>query len=71
MAPTVAGATVRSSSAGTATPYRAWITFASYLRENLHAPAAIEAVMNRFTVRAVSDYIVGQLAAAARLAPGT
>ncbi len=45
--------------------------FASYLRENLHAPAAIEAVMNRFTVRAVSDYIVGQLAAAARLAPGT
>ena len=45
--------------------------FASYLRENLHAPAAIEAVMNRFTVRAVSDYLVGQLAAAARLAPGT
>src|SRR5712691_9448459 len=45
--------------------------FAGYLRENLHAPAAIEAVMNRFTVRAVSDYIVGQLAAAARLAPGT
>jgi acyl carrier protein len=45
--------------------------FASYLGENLHAPAAIEAVMNRFTVRAVSDYIVGQLAAAARLAPGT
>src|SRR5205809_1440122 len=32
MAPTVAGATVRSSSAGTATPYRAWITFASALR---------------------------------------
>ena len=44
--------------------------FAGYLRENLHAPAAIEAVMNRFTVRAVSDCIVGQLAAAARLAPG-
>jgi acyl carrier protein len=43
---------------------------AGYLRENLHASAAIEAVMNRFTVRAVSDYIVGRLAAVARLAPG-
>src|SRR5437899_1827445 len=44
--------------------------FAGYLRESLHAPAAIEAVMSRFTVRAVGDYIVGQLAAGARLAPG-
>ena len=44
--------------------------FAGYLRESLHAPAAIEAVMSQFTVRAVSDYIVGQLAAAARVAPG-
>jgi acyl carrier protein len=44
--------------------------FAGYLRENLHAPAAIEAVMNRFTVRAVSDYLVAQLAGASRLAPG-
>ncbi len=44
--------------------------FAGYLRESLHAPAAIEAVMNRFTVRAVSDYIVGELATASRLAPG-
>jgi acyl carrier protein len=43
---------------------------AGYLRENLHASAAIEAVMNRFTVRAVSDYIVGRLAAVERLAPG-
>ena len=45
--------------------------FAAYLRENLHAPAAIEALMNRFTVRTVSDYIVGELATASRLAPGT
>ena len=44
--------------------------FAGYLRESLHAPAAIEAVMSRFTVRAVGDYIVGHLAAGARLAPG-
>src|SRR5881398_3289265 len=32
MAPTVAGATVRSSSAGTPSPYRAWITFTTTLR---------------------------------------
>ena len=44
--------------------------FAGYLKEDLHGPAAIEAVMSRFTVRAVSDYIVGRLAAASRLAPG-
>ena len=44
--------------------------FAGYLREDLHGPAAIEAVMSRFTVRAVSDYIVARLAAASRLAPG-
>ena len=44
--------------------------FAGYLRGSLHAPAAIEAVMGRFTVRAVSDYIVNRLASAARLAPG-
>jgi acyl carrier protein len=44
--------------------------FAGYLNENLHAPAAIEAVMSRFTVRAVTEYIVRQLAAASRLASG-
>jgi acyl carrier protein len=44
--------------------------FAGFLGESLHAPAAIEAVMNRFTVRAVTEYIVRQLAAASRLAPG-
>jgi acyl carrier protein len=45
--------------------------FATHLEENLHAPAAVEAVMNRFTVRAITGYIVGQLGAASRLAPGT
>jgi acyl carrier protein len=44
--------------------------FAGYLLENLHAPAAADEVMNRFTVRAVTNYIVKELAAASRLAPG-
>ncbi len=44
--------------------------FAGYLGENLHAPAATEEVMNRFTVSAVTNYIVNELAAASRLAPG-
>lgn len=44
--------------------------FAGFLKENLHASAAVEAVMSRFTVRAVTEYIVRQLAAASRLAPG-
>jgi acyl carrier protein len=44
--------------------------FAGYLEPSLHAHAAVEAVMNRFTVRAVNDYIVGRLTAASRLAPG-
>lgn len=42
--------------------------FAGYLAENLHSPAAVEAVMRRFTVRAVADYVADQLAAAGRLA---
>ncbi|MEK7387149.1 MAG: hypothetical protein AABZ83_11965, partial [candidate division NC10 bacterium] len=44
--------------------------FAGYLLENLHAPAAADEVMNRFTVRAVTNYIVKELAAATRLASG-
>ncbi len=44
--------------------------FAAYLLENLHAPAAADEVMNRFTVRAVTNYIVKELAAASRLASG-
>lgn len=45
--------------------------FSGYLAQNLHAPDAADEVMNRFTVRAVTDYIAGGLAAAGRLAPGT
>ena len=44
--------------------------FAGYLEKNLHSPEAVEVVMSRLTVGAVTEYIVGQLAAAARLAPG-
>jgi len=44
--------------------------FAGYLGENLHSPAAVEAILNRFTVRAVTTYILGQLAAVSRLQPG-
>jgi len=43
---------------------------AGYLDRGLHAPGALDAVMNRFTVRAVGEYIVTQLARAGRLAPG-
>ena len=44
--------------------------FAGYLEKNLHSPEAVEVVMSRLTVGAVTEYIVGQLVAAARLAPG-
>jgi acyl carrier protein len=44
--------------------------FADYLEKNLHSPEAVEVVMSRLTVGAVTEYIVGQLAVAARLAPG-
>jgi len=44
--------------------------FSGYLEKNLHSPEAVEVVMNRLTVRAVTEYIVGQLAAAGRLAAG-
>ena len=43
---------------------------AGYLEKNLHSPEALEVVMSRLTVHAVCEYIVGQLAAAGRLAPG-
>ncbi len=43
---------------------------AGYLEKNLHSPEAVEALMSRLTVRAVTDYLAGQLAAAGRLAPG-
>jgi len=44
--------------------------FTGYLEKNLHSPEAVEAVMSRLTVHAVAEYLVGQLAAAGRLAPG-
>jgi hypothetical protein len=43
--------------------------FSGYLEKNLHSPEAVEILMSRLTVRAVTDYLVGQLAAAGRLAP--
>src|SRR2546430_12459637 len=44
---------------------------ASYLEKNLHSSELVEVVMNRLTVRAITEYLVKQLAAAGRLAPGT
>jgi len=44
--------------------------FTGYLEKNLHSPEAVEVVMNRLTVRAITEYVVGQLAGAGRLAPG-
>lgn len=41
-----------------------------HLIENLHSPAVMDEVLNRFTVRALADYIAGRLAKASRLAPG-
>jgi hypothetical protein len=41
-----------------------------YLEKNLHSPDAVEVVMSRLTVHAVTQYIVGQLATAGRLAAG-
>jgi acyl carrier protein len=43
---------------------------AGYLEKNLHSPEAVDVVMSRLTVGAVTEYIVGQLVAVARLAPG-
>jgi acyl carrier protein len=42
----------------------------AHLLENLHSPVAVEEVMNRFTVRALADYIAGQLGSVSRLAAG-
>ncbi len=44
--------------------------FTGYLEKNLHSPEAVEILMSRLTVRAVTDYLMGQLAAGGRLAPG-
>jgi len=42
----------------------------SHLLDNLHSPVAVEEVMNRFTVHALTDYIGGQLATVSRLTAG-
>jgi hypothetical protein len=42
----------------------------THLLENLHSPVAVEEVMNRFTVRALADYIAAQLGGVSRLAAG-
>jgi acyl carrier protein len=42
----------------------------AHLLDNLHSPVAVEEVMNRFTVRALADYIAGQLGSVSRLAAG-
>jgi len=44
--------------------------FTGYLEKNLHSPEAVEIIMSRLTVRAVTDYLVGRLASAGRLASG-
>ena len=44
---------------------------AGYLRENLHSVQAVNAVMDRFTVAALADYIASQLATRSRLTDGT
>lgn len=43
---------------------------AEHLLENLHSPAAMTEVMNRFTVRTLVDYIAARLAASDRLGNG-
>ena len=41
-----------------------------HLLENLHSPVAVEEVMRRFTVKALADYIAGQLETVSRLTAG-
>jgi len=43
---------------------------AGYLEKNLHSPEAVEVVMSRLTVHAVTEYLTGRLADASRLAEG-
>jgi hypothetical protein len=43
---------------------------ADQLLQNLHSPAPMEEVMNRFTVKALTDYIAGKLGSASRLTAG-
>jgi len=41
-----------------------------HLLDNLHSPIVMDEVLHRFTVRALADYLAGQLAKASRLANG-
>jgi acyl carrier protein len=41
------------------------------LLESLHSPVIVDEVLNRFTVRALVEYLAGHLRAASRLATGT
>jgi len=43
---------------------------AGYLEKNLHSPEAVEVVMSRLTVQAVTEYLTSRLADAGRLAVG-
>ena len=45
-------------------------SLSDHLLDNLHSPVAVEEVMNRFTVRALADYIAAQLGGVSRLAAG-
>jgi len=45
-------------------------TLITHLLENLHSPIVMDEVLHRFTVRALADYLAGQLAKASRLANG-
>jgi acyl carrier protein len=46
------------------------VALSAHLLDNLHSPVAVEEVMNRFTIRALADYIAGQLGSVSRLAAG-
>jgi hypothetical protein len=41
------------------------------LLQNLHSPVPMREVMNRFTVKALTDYIAGELRKASRLSSDT
>lgn len=43
---------------------------AVHLLDNLHSPVVMDEVLQRFTVKALVDYLAGQLLKVSRLAPG-
>ena len=46
-------------------------TLVPHLLESLHSAVVVDEVLNRFTVRALVEYLAGQLRGASRLATGT